>query len=248
VLLVITNLQTCKSLEFEKKQSEIDNKMNLQNIKAMTDTLTVRFDKKIDNTVTEKTSFIVGDIKDLKQYNESFYKELKNIKGAVVGIESEVSGIIPSIKDDIKNAMSDPKDSTKFTIPWNFNYKDSGLTQDLSGRTIFKVWKNKPTTPMNSSLDTNKFSIKLKYNVVDENGKYKVQAISKSNLVKFDDLNSVLILDKMPSQQLKKQNPWSFGPYFGFGLNTDEKFANSRFGWSVGIGGSYNMFTKTRKK
>ena len=168
LLLVLFNLQTCRNLSYEQKQHDLDNKLNQNNLKALGDTLTSRFDKKVGAIVTEKTSYLVKSVDDLKSYNESFYNDLKNIKGTVAGIQSSVGVIIPSLTAEIQKAKQDPKDSTKFIIPWNFNYKDSGLIQTLVGNTYLKIDKNKPTQPMYSKLDTNSFNIRLKYNVVAE--------------------------------------------------------------------------------
>jgi len=245
ILLVIFNINSCNKLSIEKKQHVIDNKLNENNIKAMTDTLTNRFDKKLNIVIGEKTSYIVKSVDDLKLLNAGLYTDIKNMKNSVAGIQSSVSTIIPELTSKINEVIPDKNDSSRFTIPWNFNYNDPGITQTLIGNTKFKILNNKPSFPI-SILDTNKFNIKLNYGFREENGKYIVQATSPSKLVQFTELNGALILDKFPQSTITKSNPWSFGPYVGFGLNTDLNGKGSRFGWSLGVGASYNLFNSIK--
>lgn len=247
VLLLVFNFQTCQNLSYEKKQREFDNENYKNNIKAQGDSLKAYFDKRLNAVVTEKTSYIVNSVNDLKDYDKALYNDMKSVKGSVAGIQSTVNGIIPAIRKEIREALQDSIDSTKFTIPWDFPYSDEGLTQTLVGKTTFKVLDNKPASPMFSELTKNEFSIKLKYNISEKDNKYVVKAYSPSKIVTFSDLDAVIILDKLPKQEPKKQTPWSFGPQVGFGMNTDIKGSNGRFGWYVGVGGSYNIFSGVKK-
>lgn len=245
LLLIIFNINSCKNLSVEKEQHKIDNQLSANNIKAITDTLTLRFDKKLNETIGEKTSYVVKSVDDLKLLNASLYSDIKNMKNSVAGIQSSVNTIIPELTSKINEVVPDKDDSTKFSIPWNFNYNDHGISQTLIGKTDFKILNNKPTFPI-SVLDTNKFNIKLKYGFIEKDGKYIVQASSQSKLVNFTELNGALILDKFPQSSVTKQNPWSFGPYVGFGLNTDLSGQGSRFGWSLGVGVSYNLLSSVK--
>lgn len=247
VLLLVFNFQTCQNLSYEKKQREFDNENYKNNIKAQGDSLKTYFDKRLNAVVTEKTSYIVNKVNDLEQYDKDMYNQLKNIKGSVAGINSKVDIIIPTLVSEINKVKQDPLDSTKFTIPWSFPYKDEGFEQSLYGSTSFKVLNNKPIPPIKSILDSSKINIKLKYNFVEKDNKYVVNAYSLSPIVKFTELDGALILDKLPKQEPKKQTPWSFGPQVGFGMNTDIKGANGRFGWYVGVGGGYNIFSGVKK-
>jgi hypothetical protein len=242
IFVLVTSLfKTCGDLNREKDARKNDAVLYENNVKAATDSLKTYYDKKLDAMVTEKTSYMINQLSDLKSYNEKLYNEFKGVKNLVVGIKSDVNIIIPTLTDVINNIpISDPDDSTKFTLPFNFNYKDEGLSQTLIGNTHFRILDNKPQIPIISTLTTNTFDIKLKYNInKDKNGNSVVQATSPSKLVRFTELDGALVLPKTT-----KPPRFVFGPQVGFGLNTDIVGQGARFGWSVGVGGTYNIFVK----
>lgn len=245
IILIITTswFTTCSNLRREKQERKIDKTIFENNIKAINDSLTVEFDKKLQQFVTEKISYIAKDFEDLKFVNQKMYNEFKDVKGIVAGIKSDVSVIIPTLTSEINNVIQDNKDSSKFTLPFKFNYNDPGLTQNIAGTTTFNIRENKPQLPIKSILDVNSFDINLRYNVKEEDNKYIVQATSPSPLVKFTQLDGVLILDKSPLIP-KRDSRFVLGPNFNFGLNTNIVGAEPRFGWSVGIGLTYNIFAR----
>lgn len=242
IFVLVTSLfKTCSDLGREKDARKNDAVLYQNNVKATTDSLKTYYDKKLDAMVTEKTSYMVNQLSDLKLYNEKLYNEFKGVKGMVAGIKSDVNIIIPTLTSVINNLpMPDPGDSTKFTLPFTFNYNDEGLSQHLLGNTHFRILDNKPQIPIISTLTINTFDIKVKYDIKkDEKGRSIVQATSPSKLVHFTELDGALILPKTP------QAPrFGFGPYAGFGLNTDIVGQGARFGWSIGVGGTYNIFVK----
>lgn len=238
-LLVITQFNTCRNLNLEKEKTIVIKKQYDNNIKAMGDSLTVVYDKKLDQLITQKTSYLVQSVEDLKQYNKRLYDEFKDVKNIVTGISSDVKVIVPSIKDELGRVISDPKDTTKFTLPWSFPYSDKGLSQTLIGNTQFNVKQNKPISPI-STLDVNEFSIKLKYDVSEQNNQYVVHASSPSKLVKFTELDGALFLNK--GIDPKKVNPWSIGPYIGYGYYNDLVGGKPGFGLNMGVAVSYNIF------
>jgi len=242
-VLVILLFSKCSSLKEEKLNHDRDVAMYENNLVAQNDSLTIVYDKKLDKAITEKTAYLVKSVDDLKKYNTGLYNEFKDLENMVAGIKSNVSIIIPALTSEINKSEVDTKDSTKFTIPWSFRYKDAGLRQTLVGRTQFKILNNKPAIPIASLLDTNKFDISLKYDVVERDGKYIVQASSPSKLVKFTELDGALMLDRVVPEA-NAVSPWGFGPYVGVGLNTDIKGQNSQFGWSIGVALHYNLFNK----
>lgn len=243
-ILVVSLFTTCSNLNRERDARQKDEMRYQNNIKATTDSIRTFYDKKLDQMVSEKTSFLAKNVQDLKNTNEKLYNEFKDVKNLVAGVKSSVSIIIPTLTGEINKINQDPTDSTKFTIPFTFNYRDDGLVQNLSGQNTFKILNNKPILPVISSLTTNTFDIKLRYNVKEEKGKYIIQATSPSDLVKFTELDGVLMLDKTPQYQTNKSSRFVLGPYVGFGLNTDMIGQQPRFGWSVGFGFSYNIFVK----
>lgn len=246
LILVVLLFRTCNRLKEEKLNHERDIAMYENNLVAMKDTLRTYYDKELDRIVTEKTSYLIKTVDDMQKYNEKFYDEFKNVKGMVAGIQSDVSIIVPTLVSELGKIFTDPEDSNKYTIPWNFNYRDEGFTQSLYGRTQFRV---NPTTckatPLTSILDTNYFNISIRYVLTEKNDRYIVKAFSPSNLVKFTELEGALMIDKVVPES-KTVNRWAFGPYAGFGLNTNIRGEDSRFGWSIGLSITYNIFAKNK--
>jgi len=241
--LSVLCVQTYKSLSkdiVELKQNILIDKNNQA---ALLDTLSNRFDSKINKSIGEKLGYVVKNVDDLQNYNKDLYSQMKSMGNTVAGIQSQLTINIPTIVSAVSKPVTDPKDSTKILIPWNFDYNDPGLTETLAGKTQFRLINNRIMSPIISTLDTNRFKIKITYGFIEKDGKYIVQANTPSKLISFTELNGALILDKMPQVTVTKQNPWSFGPYAGFGLNTDLTGQNSRFGWSIGVGASYNFFS-----
>jgi len=244
--LFIWNIQTSKSLTKKISILEQNSLLDKNNREALMDTISNRVDKKVNKSIGEKMGYVVTSVGDLQNYNKNLYSEFKSMGNTVSGIQSQLSINLPTIISAVSKPITDPKDSTKMLIPWNFSHSDPGLSQVLVGKTQFRLLNNRILSPIISTLDTNKISISLNYGFIEKDGKYIVQANSPSKLISFTELNGALVLDKFPQTTVTNQNPWSFGPYMGVGLNTDLTGQNSRFGWSIGIGASYNFFSKIK--
>jgi len=243
VIISIIGVATIKSMSKDIVELKQANLIEKNNREALMDTISNRVDAKLNKSIGERLGYVVGSLGDLQNYNKSFYTEMKSMGNTVAGIQSQLSVNLPSIISAVSRSTTDPKDSTKMLIPWNFNYSDPGLTEILAGKTQFRLINNKILSPIISTLDTNIFKIKINYGFIEKDGKYIVQANTPSKLIVFDELNGALILDKMPQSAVTVSSPWSFGPYLGLGLNTDLTGQNSRFGWSLGVGVSYNFFS-----
>lgn len=228
-----------------RENSELKRKLKISenNFHAATDSL--RTYKNFGQIFTEKTSYLVDEISDLKALNNSLFKQFKDIEKMVAGVKSDVNIIIPTIIDKNNTFVQDPGDSIKFTIPFSFPYSDDGLTQNIVGNTSFKIKENKPILPITSTLTTNTLNVKLRYAFREEDGKYIINATSPSNLVNFTELDGALILDRFGDMAPpKKCSRFGFGPYIGFGFNTDIVGQNARLGWGVGVSLTYNIFSK----
>ena len=60
--------------------------------------------------------------------------------------------------------------------------------------------------------------------------------------MKINGLEGAYIIKKQPVPAPKPRPNFGFGPYIGFGLNTDYNLANPRFGWSVGVSVHYDIW------
>jgi hypothetical protein len=241
LILMAGLMKSCNDLHNEKEARKADAVMSENNLKAMTDSLTTYYNKEMDRMVTEKTSYVVNKIGDLEKYNKALFDEMKAVKNSVAGIKSDVGIMIPTLNSINGKIISDPKDSTKFTLPFEFNYADAGLTQHLAGNSRIQILNNKPQLPILSTLTTNTMDVKLSYNYREEKGKYIVSASSPSKLVKFTELDGALVLDKIPQSTTKKCSRWNLSAGAMFGLNTDIALKNPRFGWGGGLVLGYDL-------
>jgi len=243
IVLSILCVQTYKSMSKDIAELKLNIELDKNNREALLDTITNRVDSKLNKSIGERLGYVVKSVDDVQNYNKGLYTEMKSMGNTVAGIQSQLDINFPAIISAVSSPVADSTDSTKMLIPWNFSHNDPGLTQTLIGKTQFRLLNNRILAPIISTLDTNRLVIGLNYGFIEKDGKYIVQANSPSSLVRFNELNGALILDKMPQTAVTKQNPWSFGPYAGLGLNTDLTGQNSRFGWSIGVGASYNFFS-----
>lgn len=243
LILVASLFKTCSDLHNEKAERETDKILHENNLKAMQDSITIHYNKELDRMVAEKTSYVVKTIDDLKLYNKELYNEMKSIKNSVAGIKSDVGIIMPTLTSINGKIGVDPKDSTKFVIPFDFEYNDAGLSQKLIGNTQLRILDGKPQVPTYSTLTTNFMNVKLTYTLSEKDDKYMVSASSPSKLVQFTELNGALILDKTPPSN-KKCTRWGLSAVAGTGINTDILFKDPRFGWFGGLAVTYDLIKK----
>lgn len=232
VLTVICVLSINKCTHMKNKYEQLET-IYLNNIKASLDSINTYYDKKLKEYISEKHSYILNDIKDLKQYNKELYNDLKNIKNIVAAINSGININLPSQNSITNIYYRDTVDTNKYIIPWSFKYKDDGLFQYIYGKTNFNI-KNSKLFNISSSLDTNIILINLKYTITNEKNNYIVKAYTPSPYIKFNELDGVLIIDK------PKMKRFSIGPTFCFGINNYNN--DIKFGWNVGIGVTYALF------
>jgi hypothetical protein len=245
LLLIIFNLNTCNKLKHEKEINERITMMNDNNLKAMTDTLKVYFDKQLNAVVTEKTSYVIDDIKDLKKYNEGLYDEFKDVKGMIAGIKGDLRGDLQNLENKLDGVINfDPKDSL-YNMPWNFTYNDPGFNYNVWGNSRFNIVNGLPKYPR-SILDSTTFKISLKYAIVENDDHYTVRAYTESNKISFTELEGVANIKKT-SPILNNHRKLFIGPVASFGLNTNVIGKDSRFGWSVGFGIGYNILGPKNK-
>ena len=240
-LLIVSNLSTCNKLKKEKDLRIYQKDMYENNIGAMNDSLRIVFNEDLNTNVTNKIIYLVDKIDELEKYNTSLYNEISKIKGTVFGIRNDVSLIVPELKGDVDEAIQNTDDTTMYSLPFHFNNYDDGYSQLLSGSTSLRIIDNKPTLPMYTTLSENMINIKLRYNVVNKDGKYIINAYSPSKLITFTDMEGVLVLDKTPNLLKKNKSPWGVGIQSGFGLNTNINLGEPRWGWNIGLGITYKI-------
>jgi hypothetical protein len=237
IILSILYFKSCNSLRNEKLERKRDEIIYNNNMKALTDSIMTSYNKKLEQYISVKTSFIFDDLKDLKQLNNDLYLKMKAIDNSIGIIDSRVSILGPliiSIGDSLKM-----KDSNNYEIGWNFNYEEKGFKQTLSGNSPFKL-KNNIVTPGKSYLTKNEFEVGITYGFKDLGDRFEVFATSPSSRVKFLELEGALKIDKQLPQP-KKVNRLVFGPNVGIGVNSGLNANDLRLGWNVGFSLTYNI-------
>lgn len=197
-----------------KKCSNYKNEAE-QNIVAMNDT--VKYWKaKNGQTIAEKT-LVIGKYKDLKLINDSLYQQTKlmKLKNPTVVIGGTTTVELP-VHDTIYN------DIPATTSPINKSFDFSDKWRILTGHV------NYHDSIMNVGIDKN--SVDFKYALAIQNN--KVYMTSDNPYVKFSKTTGLTI----PSYQQKKKK-FGVGPVIFGGYD----FGNSKFGFGVGIGISYNL-------
>jgi len=238
---------TCSTLRNERATWEYQQKQDAQNWSAMRDSITSEFNKKLNAYEISKDNYVVNELKDLKKYNEYLYNQLSKVKGDVIAaIDAKVSANLAGITAGNQLIIVD-KQTNKYGLKFDFNYADSSFSQKLDGESRFfaypddvtKKWILKPDTTL---FCTNLTTMNLIYGFREYKDKYEVFIINKSPLLKITGLEGAYIIEKQPEKPPKPRPNFGFGPYVGFGLNTDYNLANPRFGWSVGVSVHYDIW------
>lgn len=228
IILIIINLLTISYYSSKNNKLSTDN----YNLTIQSDTVKKNYNQLSKQYEFSKKSYLIQREKDLMQFNNQLAKQAKQTKNTAVAINGTANIALPtqtannSIQDTTGNQLN-----SKFT----FQYSDSSLNQLIAGRNSIDLLHRKVIT----AIDTNQISVKLAFNVVNQSNKYIITAFSRSKYVNFSDLNSVLIINKLP---VKQQNRLKIGAFFGWGLNTDARFDNLRTGYSCGVGLNYRLF------
>lgn len=245
-LLVFFNLNTCDRLKQVKIEKENQQKLFDQNMSALKDSLTVTFDKKLKAYVYDKDIFLT-EFDELKNYNQELSNKINKLKGEVIAaIDSKVQANIPPVEVD--NTV-EILGKDKYGLRWKSEVSDEGFSQYIRGISKFKIDNNKVFADK-TLIDSNMVALNITYGFKEEDNKYKVWAISKSQYVKLNSLEGAFFIDKPAptiNQPVKYKRPWVIGPYIGYGINFDNKMGTARIGPSIGISIQYNMLNFGKK-
>ena len=223
-----------KTIKDEYKQEIVKYENNQ---KTLTDSVITEYNKKLEQNVSSKTSYMISTIDELKKYNENLFKEMNSVKNTVASLNSKIK--VSGLTGDVDNTVS-KIDTNLYGLSWNLNHSDSGFKQTLDGISKFRLIDGNIFGDK-TSITKNEFEIKLSYGFQDLGDTYKVWATSPSPLIKFSEINGAMLINK---EKQKKVSSFSFGPSLLFGINSDIKGGGMRFGWSVGFGATYNIFKK----
>ena len=245
VVLSVFLFQTLSTLKKERADNKFQQKINEQNISAMTDSITVIFNKKLKAWEYSKDNFVVNKLSDLEKYNKNLADELKKVKGDIISvIDANVQAKLDNLSVDSKLIVLDEK-SNHYGLGFDSPYKDEGFEQHIAGMSKFYVFPNALTgkwtiKPDSTKFTTNLTNIHITYGFKELDKKYQVWAYTKSDKIQITDITGGYFIDKQIIPPVKKKK-WGIGPQAGFGLNTNTNLSNPSFGWSVGFGIHYDI-------
>ena len=242
VVLSVFLFQTRTTLKKERDDNAFQQKINEQNISAITDSITVVFNKKLKVWEYSKDNFVVQKLSDLEKYNKVLAEELKKVKGDIISvIDANVQARLDNLSVDSKLKVLDEK-TNHYGLEFDSQYKDLGYDQHIAGISKFFVFPNMLSgkwtiTPDSTKFTTNLTNIHITYGFKELDKKYQVWAYTKSDKVQITDITGGYFIDKQIFPPVKKKK-WGIGPSVGYGLNLN---STPSFGGSIGFGIHYDI-------
>ena len=224
-------LAQCNRSKKLKEEIAYEKLKNDQNLAAMNGILTVV--KKQNGDIETSKATYLGSLEEIKQYNSKLYNQLSGQKGLLAGIYSDFTIKLDSIMSH-GDSQVQYNDST-YGIKFRVSYNDTNLSSNIDGETKFMVMK-KRVEPIYTTIFSNEMKIGITYGFRELDDKYEVFAVSKSDKIKFNELNGVFTLKK-PSIEKPKVLKWGVGPSVGVTYS----IATKSVAPYVGVGLSYNF-------
>jgi hypothetical protein len=237
VLLVMFYFRGCQKqaqLKDEMKRQEL---VNAQNIRALNDS--VRYMKNRAGELEAVKSSFVTKVEDLEKLNNDLYSELKKEIGTVKSLVKAGVGVDRG-EITISNDLVRYPDGKTYGLTFKDTYADSALVWNLRGESKFKL-DNNTIFSSTTTIFENNMKVKLVMGFKENKDNYEVWARSGSPLVKFNDLDGVILIPKKPdlTTPVAKKKRFGIGPQIGFGIGSDLR-GNMKIGPFIGIGLSYD--------
>lgn len=233
VVLSFFLFQTCESNKSLKQNAKRNQLIAEQNKRALTDSLRTERNK-VGELESVKSSFLAS-VNDLKTLNADLYQELKREIGNVKSlIKTQV--LIEREPVTISNELVTYPDKS-FGLKFHDKYSDDALTWTISGQSKFKL-ESGVVYPGSTTINQNSIKVKLVMGFKENKDNFEVWARSGSPMVKFGELDGVLLIPKKaditcPTVRKKR---FGLGPFAGVGVGIDFK---PRF--VIGAGITYDL-------
>lgn len=247
IILTVLLFQTLSTLRKERKDREYQEQQDAQNNKALLDSITVVFNKKLKAWEYSKDNYVVQKLSDLEKYDKEFADELKKVKGDVIAaIKSEVQGDLGGIEATTKLKVLDAS-TNYYGLNFSSHYKDAGFEQKITGMSKFHVIPDELTKKWSivpdptTVLDTNFVSLNMTYGFKEYNDRYQVFVNTQSDKIKVTGLEGGYFINKQPLPPTLSPKKWGIGPYVGYGLNTGPGLSDPRFGFNIGLALHYDI-------
>ena len=218
------NAELSRMLEFERVKND-------QNLVAMNEQ--VKAIRKLNGDFESSKASYIGELEDVRKYNEMLYDMFKDQEDLLAGIYSSMTVKLDSLLSQ-GDDVTDYGDST-YGISFATLYDEDNLFNKITGETKF-IMSDMGPVPLGTNIFTNEMRIGIGYGFRETNDRYEVFAVSKSGNVKFDELDGVFVLNKESAEQAKKLR-WGIGPSVG----VTYLFGQSKASPYIGFGLSYHF-------
>lgn len=221
-------LQQCNRNKKLRDDIEFEKQKNEQNVAAMTEQIKVI--KNLQGEMESSKATYLGSLKEVQKYDSALYERFKHQEGLLAGIYADFSVKLDSLMSHGDKPVQ-YNDST-YGIQFETVYDKDELYNRILGETKFQMVDRK-LHPLNTTIFSNEMRIGISYGFRELKDRYEVFAISKSDKVKFNELEGVFTLKKPEIAPVKKLRwgvgpqigvTWSFSkmqvmPYFGIGVH-----------------------------
>ena len=226
-------LQQCNRARQLKSDLSLEKQKSDQNVAAMTEQINVV--KKLSGDIESSKASYIGSLADIRKYDSALYLKFKDQQNLLAGIYSDFSVKLDSLisKGDTQHQYND----STYGIRFNAQYNDTNLYNNITGETKFGLSKGK-VSPMYTTIFSNDMRINMSYCFRELKDRNEVFAISRSDKIKFNELNGVFTLKKTSAEPVKNLK-WILGPQLGITYSLTKK----AFMPYVGIGISYKVIT-----
>jgi len=206
-----------------------------QNRRALTDSL--RNEKNKAGDIESVKSAFVSKVQDLEKLNKDLYDEVKREMGNVKSL-IKAQATIDRGGLTLSNELVRYPDNVTYGLKFKDTYVDSSMFWSVSGESKFKL-ENNIIYPGKTDITENRIRVGLVMGFTETDNTYTVFARSSSPLVKFNELDGVLLIPKrqditMPPCPRKKR--FGLGPSLGYGFTQDLRLSPY-----VGFSLSYNL-------
>lgn len=132
ILLILSNLHTCKSLQISEKKLDV----SAQNIKVLNDSLRINISNNGDSEAN-KLAFLTDKVSNLEKLSQNLAQEVRNTKGKVSTV---ISGDVKIIHDTVPLVIDAKILDSSVTSVFNFDKKYSeGNSRSLQGFTKYDL-------------------------------------------------------------------------------------------------------------
>jgi hypothetical protein len=237
-VLSFLQFNSCNKLKFVEKEAKRKEAIAEQNMRALAGQLHyVR--NKAHETEAVKSSFL-GDLKTIKKLNEDLYTELKKELGVVKSL-IKAQAVIERDSLVISNELTKYSDQS-YGLKFRDIYTDSSLTWIISGQSKFRLEHN-TIFPGTTTINQNSIRVKMVMGFKENKDNYEVFARSASPLVRFNELDGVIVIPKKPDltcppSPRKKR----LGLGFSVGYGVTSSASSLTFGSYIGASLNYMRF------